>query len=87
MNKHSATLPDGNIATRNSKTRVYTHAVAFKRVYDGVETSQWFVNSFAGNLALAEKAKAHLLGNINHPLNEGRYSGTLVSIVKVEVVA
>ena len=85
MNKHTATLPDGNIATRNSKSRVYTHAVAFKRVYDGVEASQWYVNSFAGNLALAEKAKVHLLGNINHSLNEGRYAGTEVTIIQVEV--
>lgn len=27
MNKHTATLPDGTIATRNSKTRVYSHVV------------------------------------------------------------
>lgn len=27
MNKHTAQLPDGNIATRNSKSRVYSHAV------------------------------------------------------------
>jgi hypothetical protein len=28
MNKHTATLPDGKIATRNSKSRVYSHVVA-----------------------------------------------------------
>ena len=28
MNKHIAQLPDGTIATRNSKTRVYSHVVA-----------------------------------------------------------
>lgn len=28
MNKHTAQLPDGNVATRNSKTRTYTHAIA-----------------------------------------------------------
>lgn len=27
-NKHTATLPDGTVATRNSKARTYTHAVA-----------------------------------------------------------
>lgn len=27
MNKHTAQLPDGTIATRNSKTRVYSHVV------------------------------------------------------------
>jgi hypothetical protein len=30
MNKHTAILPDGNVAKRNSKTRVYTHCVAIK---------------------------------------------------------
>lgn len=30
MNKHIAILPDNTIATRNSKTRVYTHCVAVR---------------------------------------------------------
>lgn len=30
MNKHIAILPDGNIAKRNSKNKVYTHCVAIK---------------------------------------------------------
>jgi len=29
MNKHTAQLPDGKVATRNSKTRVYSHAIAY----------------------------------------------------------
>ena len=31
MNKHSAQLPNGEITTRNSKTRTYTHMVAGRR--------------------------------------------------------
>lgn len=28
MNKHKVTLKDGTVATRNSKTRIYTHVTA-----------------------------------------------------------
>ena len=34
MNKHIAQLPNGQIATRNSKTRTYTHMVAGRRSAD-----------------------------------------------------
>lgn len=33
MNKHFVILPDGQRATRNSKNRVYTHAVAVRQSY------------------------------------------------------
>lgn len=34
MNKHFVILPDGTKATRNSKSRVYTHCVAVRDSYD-----------------------------------------------------
>lgn len=33
MNKHTATLPDGQIVTRNSATRTYSHVIAFAVSY------------------------------------------------------
>ena len=85
MNKHTAVLPDGNIATRNSKTRVYTHAVAYRPTYKGIQADRWYVSSYAGSLALAEKAKAALISRGNHPLNNGNFAGGLYAIIEVEV--
>lgn len=34
MNKHTAVLPDGTVATRNSKNRVYPYCVAVREDYD-----------------------------------------------------
>ena len=34
MNKHTAVLPDGTVATRNSKNRVYPYCVAVREGYD-----------------------------------------------------
>lgn len=34
MNKHFVILPDGSEAKRNSKNRVYSHCVAFRRSYE-----------------------------------------------------
>lgn len=50
MNKHSVTLPDGTVATRNSKTNTYSHAVAGKR-----ENGEWGVWGWQSREDLAVK--------------------------------
>lgn len=49
---HTVTLPDGHVATRNSKTRIYTHAVAVKRDAD----AEWGVYRFSASHENAAKA-------------------------------
>ena len=53
MNKHTAQLPDGNVATRNSKTRVYTHAVALgpAKASKLIERNEAFRNQKSGEAA------------------------------------
>jgi len=85
LNKHTAVLPDGNISTRNSASRTYTHAVAYKQVVAGIEDPRWYVASYAGNLALAEKAKAGLEARFFHKRNENHFAGTAFAIVEVQV--
>lgn len=52
MNKHTAIMPDGTVATRNSKTRTYTHCLGIKWEDD----KTWGAYSWHGSRELAEKA-------------------------------
>lgn len=54
MNKHTATLPNGTVITRNSKTHVYAYVVATSRS-NGEGWGYW---GWASRLDLAEKTAA-----------------------------
>jgi len=54
MNKHTAILPDGTTAKRNSENRIYTHCVAVRR--DG---GPWKAATWCGRRDLAEKQLQH----------------------------
>jgi hypothetical protein len=56
MNKHTATMPDGTVSTRNSKTRAYSHAVAIFSVSHGDTEATWGAVSWHGTEALAHTA-------------------------------
>lgn len=56
MNRHTATAPDGTVSTRNSKTRVYSHAVLVFSVSYGETEKTWGAVSWHGTYAAAEKA-------------------------------
>lgn len=51
MNKHTATCPNGQTVTRNSKTRRYSHCVISWRE----STKAWVVQGWASRLDLAQK--------------------------------
>ena len=59
MHKHKVTLPDGYVATRNSKTRVYQYAIAVALASEKKKWAAhagWGVWGWSGDRLNAEKA-------------------------------
>lgn len=55
MNMHTATLPNGETATRNSATKTYTHMIAVKDWSAGGD-EEWGALNWCGSATLAQKA-------------------------------
>ena len=79
MNKHTARLSNGEVATRNSKTRVYTHAVEVTAGPDTYRPGSVGIARWSSSEALARKAAVNEFG--------GRPEfWTNVRVIPVEVV-
>ena len=85
MNIYQVELPDGRIATRNSKM-TFTHAVIVKEVRKGIDTN-WFVISFSGSKELADKAMSSTESRYLKPRNNGEFAGSKFAVVEVKAVA
>lgn len=64
MNKHTCTLPDGTVATRNSKGRTYSHVVAVRRSEE-----------FARRRAEEPWSEADALSNFRYYQKQKSYEG------------
>ena len=90
-NVHTVTLPDGQVATRKSQNRVYTHAVAFRRSYRyAAEQAQrefsYMRSDFRhySDLAHGRKSYPHI-GDANANVNKG-FEGLRGYIVEEDYV-
>jgi ABC-type hemin transport system ATPase subunit len=85
MNIYQVELPDGRIATRNSKMS-FAYSVIVKEVIKGKDMG-WYVQSFSSSKELAYKAMASTQSRYFAPRNNGEFTGTEFQVVEVKQVA
>jgi ABC-type hemin transport system ATPase subunit len=85
MNIYQVELPDGRIATRNSKMS-FTYSVIVKEVIKGKDMG-WYVQSFSSSQELAFKAMTSTQSRYFAPRNNGEFIGTEFQVVEVKQVA
>lgn len=82
--KYTATAPNGETITRNSK-RVYTHAVLANFTTNGVNEDRWGYMGFSGSKALAEKVLESSISKYLGTPN-GKFEGTQFVLVELETI-
>lgn len=85
VNTYQVELPNGIIATRNSKMS-FAYAVIVKEVKKGLD-SGWYVASYSSSKELAEKAMAATQSRYFKPRNNGFFAGSEFAVVEVKAVA